>query len=144
MKATIAVSAITALALSFAAPGALAEGTPSPEGAEVYFVNLSDGDTVTSPVTIIFGMRNMGIAPAGVEKEKTGHHHLIINEAIEGEELEYSIPADDQHVHFGGGQTEATLDLPAGTHVLQLVAADHNHVPHDPPVMSERITITVE
>ena len=118
--------------------------TPSPEGAKVYFVNLSDGDTVKSPVFIQFGLSGMGIAPAGVEKENTGHHHLIINEAIEGEELEYAVPADEQHIHFGKGQTEATVELPAGTHTLQLVLGDWSHVPHDKPVMSERISVTVK
>ena len=123
---------------------AFAGGTPAPDGAKVYFVNLQDGDTVTSPVFIQFGLSGMGIAPAGVEKENTGHHHLIINEKIEGEELEFGIPADEQHVHFGKGQTEATIELPKGTHVLQLVLGDWSHVPHDKPVMSERIKITVE
>ncbi|MEO0620259.1 MAG: DUF4399 domain-containing protein, partial [Pseudomonadota bacterium] len=74
----------------------------------------------------------------------TGHHHLIINEKIEGEELNDPIPADEQHVHFGGGQTEVTLDLPAGKHTLQLVLGDMNHIPHNPPVMSKRISVTVE
>ncbi|MEO0760748.1 MAG: DUF4399 domain-containing protein, partial [Pseudomonadota bacterium] len=75
---------------------------------------------------------------------KTGHHHLLINAALEGDDFDYAIPADDNHRHFGGGQTEVTLELPAGTHTLQLVMGDHGHVPHDPPVMSEVITITVE
>lgn len=118
--------------------------TPAPEGAEVYFVNLSDGDTVSSPVRIQFGLVGMGVAPAGHDQEKTGHHHLIINEAIEGEELNEPIPADDNHMHFGGGQTEVTVDLPAGTHTLQLVLGDWSHIPHNPPVMSERITVTVK
>ena len=118
--------------------------TPSPDGAKVYFVNLKDGDTVKSPVLIQFGLSGMGVAPAGVEKDNTGHHHLIINESLEGEELDYAVPSDEQHLHFGGGQTEATVELPAGTHTLQLVLGDWSHVPHDRPVMSERITVTVE
>lgn len=130
-------------ALALALP-ALAGETPSPEGAEVYFINVSDGDTLSNPVTIQFGLRGMGVAPAGHDQEKTGHHHLIINEAIEGEELNEPIPSDDQHRHFGGGQTEVTLDLPTGTHTLQLVLGDWSHIPHNPPVMSERITVTVE
>ena len=138
--------------ISLAAAGVLAAlpmtatagETPSPEGAKVYFVNLQDGDTVSSPVFIQLGLSGMGIAPAGVEKENTGHHHLIINEKLEGEELDYGIPADEQHVHFGKGQTEATIELPTGTHTLQLVLGDWSHVPHDKPVMSERITVTVE
>ncbi|MEL6288137.1 MAG: DUF4399 domain-containing protein [Pseudomonadota bacterium] len=137
-----ALAALTALALATAP--AIAGDTPAPEGASVYFVGLEDGATLKNPVTIRFGLKGMGVAPAGVEKEKTGHHHLIINEKIEGEELNDPIPADDQHRHFGGGQTEVTLDLPAGKHTLQLVLGDQNHIPHNPPVMSERISVTVE
>ncbi len=136
---------VIAAGLILAAGAAVAGETPSPPGAKVYFIGLEDGQAVASPVTIRFGLSGMGVAPAGVDdKPKTGHHHLIINEAIEGEELNEPIPADDQHVHFGGGQTETTIELPAGTHVLQLVLADWSHIPHNPPVMSERITITVK
>lgn len=136
---------VIAASVILAASAALAGETPSPPGAKVYFIGLEDGQTVASPVTIRFGLAGMGVAPAGVDdKPKTGHHHLIINEAIEGEELNEPIPADDQHIHFGGGQTETTVELPSGTHVLQLVLADWSHIPHNPPVMSERITITVK
>lgn len=131
------------LAMTIATTTALAGETPSPEGAKVYFVNLKDGQTVSNPVTVVFGLSGMGVAPAGTEKAKTGHHHLIINEAIEGEELDEPLPADEQHVHFGGGQTEVSIELPAGTHTLQLVLGDQNHIPHNPPVMSERIKVTV-
>lgn len=144
------IIAITAAAfLSLTAP-AFAADTPAPEGAEVYFVNLEDGATVTTPVTIVFGLKGMGVAPAGTEKEATGHHHVLVNRPPLGEgpdgaeELTVGLPADDNHRHFGGGQTEATLDLAPGTHTLQLVMGDLNHVPHDPPVVSEVITITVE
>ncbi len=123
---------------------AMAGETPAPEGAAVYFINLKDGDTVSNPVNIKFGLKGMGVAPAGTEAEHTGHHHLIINETIEGEELNEPIPADDQHIHFGKGQTEITKELPAGTHTLQLVLGDWTHIPHNPPVMSEKITITVK
>jgi hypothetical protein len=136
-----------AAAVAFAALiplGAIAGETPAPEGAKVYFINIEDGATVSNPVLIQFGATGIGIAPAGVEKEKTGHHHLIINEVIEGEELNEPIPSDDSHRHFGGGQTEITVELPAGTHTLQLVMGDHNHIPHNPPVVSERITVTVQ
>ena len=130
------------------AVAASAQETPSPEGARVYFVNLEDGATVTSPVTVVFGLEGMGVAPAGTEKENTGHHHLLLNRAPMGEgeegELDFGILADENHIHYGGGQTQATLDLPAGTHTMQLVLGDLNHVPHVPPVMSEVITITVE
>ncbi len=137
--------AIASLAATMAVTGAAFAGeTPAPEGAGVYFINVKDGDTLTNPVTIRFGLKGMGVAPAGTEKEHTGHHHLIINESIEGEELNEPIPADDQHIHFGGGQTEKTLELPAGAHTLQLVLGDWSHIPHNPPVMSEKITVTVK
>lgn len=133
------------IAATLALPLAASAGeTPSPEGATVYFVDLHDGDTVSNPVTIHFGLQGMGVAPAGVEWDDTGHHHLIIDEAIEGAALNEPIPSDEQHVHFGGGQTEVTLDLPAGEHTLQLVMGDQYHIPHEPPVMSERITVTVQ
>ncbi|MFK7939784.1 MAG: DUF4399 domain-containing protein [Roseovarius sp.] len=140
-------AAFLSIGLSF---GPAVAGTPAPEGAEVYFINLSDGDTVSSPVTINFGLKGMGVAPAGTEKDNTGHHHILINRASFGEAesdteaKETGLPADDNHKHFGGGQTEVTLDLPAGTHTLQLVLGDLYHVPHTPPVMTEVITITVE
>ncbi|MCC5966836.1 MAG: DUF4399 domain-containing protein [Natronohydrobacter sp.] len=118
--------------------------TPAPEGAMVYFIGLEDGATVSNPVTLHFGARGIGIAPANVEWPNTGHHHLLINVDPAEVEMEYGLPADDQHRHFGGGQTEVTLDLPAGTHTMFLLMGDHNHVPHDPPIMSEVITITVE
>ncbi|MES0862244.1 DUF4399 domain-containing protein [Ruegeria sp. SCPT10] len=124
--------------------------TASNPDAKVYFVNLADGDSVKSPVTVVFGLSGMGVAPAGTEAENTGHHHLLINRPPIGEgedgadELAYGLPADDNHIHFGGGQTEVTLDLPAGQHTLQLVLGDAGHVPHSPPVVSEVITITVE
>ena len=140
MLRTLSALAVVALV----ATPALAGETPAPEGAAVYFVNLADGDTVKNPVLVQFGLRGMGVAPAGTEKEGTGHHHLIIDEAIEGEELNEPVPSDDNHRHFGGGQTEISVELPAGSHTLQLVLGDHNHIPHNPPVMSERITITVE
>lgn len=145
---TFLISAVTALA--FVAAPVLAERMAAPEGAEVYFVNIEDGATVSTPVKVVFGLSGMGVAPAGTEKENTGHHHILINRAPLGEgpdgaeELEYGLPADDNHVHFGGGQTEVTLDLAPGQHTLQLVLGDMNHVPHDPPVVSDVITITVE
>ncbi|MBV6657718.1 MAG: DUF4399 domain-containing protein [Devosiaceae bacterium] len=118
--------------------------TAAPEGAEVYFINPPDMASLSNPVTIQFGLRGMGVAPAGVEQDNTGHHHLLINMPLDQVDLEASIPADDNHRHFGGGQTEVTLDLPAGTHTLQLLLGDHNHIPHLPPVVSDVITVTVE
>ncbi|MEL6882868.1 MAG: DUF4399 domain-containing protein [Pseudomonadota bacterium] len=146
MKRYLAAAMIT-FALTTAS---FAQDTPAPEGAKVYFVNLEDGATVASPVTVVFGLEGMGVAPAGTEKDKTGHHHLLLNrpplgQGPEGaEELQYGLPADDNHIHFGGGQTQTTLDLAPGTHTLQLVMGDLNHVPHVPPVASDVITITVE
>jgi len=119
--------------------------TPAPENAKVYFINLKDGDTVTSPVTIRFGLSGMGIAPAGTEAPNTGHHHLLIDAApLEGEALNEAIPMDEHHMHFGKGQTEAVVTLPKGSRTLQLVLGDWSHIPHKNPVMSERITVNVE
>lgn len=124
--------------------------TPSAPDAKQYFINLSDGDTVSGPVKLVMGLSGMGIAPAGTEAENTGHHHVLINRAPFGEGpedadmTENGLAADEQHKHFGKGQTETVLDLPAGTHTLQLVLGDLYHVPHNPPVMSEQITITVK
>jgi len=118
--------------------------TPAPANAKVYFINLKNGDAVTSPVTVRFGLSGMGIAPAGTQVADTGHHHLIIDDKIEGDALNEAIPMDEHHLHFGKGQTEASVNLPKGTHTLQLVLGDWSHVPHKQPVMSERITVNVE
>lgn len=123
---------------------AMAESTPSPEGAEAYIINLSDGDTLSSPVTVQFGLRGMGVAPAGVERPNTGHHHLLVNKDAAEVDLEDAVPADDNHIHFGGGQTETSLELPPGEYRLQLLLGDHDHIPHDPPVISAPVTITVK
>ncbi len=143
-RALFSLAAIS-LAASLAGPVAAAE-TPSPEGASVRIISPQNGATVTSQVTVVFGLSGMGVAPAGTEKEKTGHHHLLIDRdafdpTTEGAE---GIPADDNHIHFGGGQTEVTVELAPGAHSLQLVLGDHNHVPHNPPVVSELIMIMVE
>jgi hypothetical protein len=121
----------------------VAAQTASPAGAKVYFINLKDGDTVNSPFLVQFGLSGMGVAPAGVEKPNTGHHHLLIDAALTAEQMKEPIPADSNHVHFGGGQTETIVTLPPGTHTLQLVLGDWTHIPFAPPVMSEPITITV-
>jgi Domain of unknown function (DUF4399) len=137
-------AAVIALGLSTVA---IAQESPSPAGSKVYFINLKDGDTVSNPVVVKFGLAGMGIAPAGLQGDATagtGHHHLLINKELTGAALKDVIPMDDAHRHFGKGQTEATITLPAGTHTLQLVLADWTHVPHVPPVMSERIKITVK
>lgn len=117
--------------------------TPSPEGAMVYIVSPADGATVQSPVVVRFGLKGMGVAPAGVTKENTGHHHLFVDlDELPPQSL--PLPSNEQVRHFGGGQTEVQLELPPGRHTLQLELADANHVPFDPPVMSDKITITVK
>lgn len=116
--------------------------TPAPANAKVYFVNLKDGDTVSSPVKVLFGLSGAGVAPAGVNKENTGHHHLLIDSPEV--DLTKPLPASDQVKHFGGGQTETSLELKPGKHTLQLVFADWKHQPFNPSVQSEKITITVK
>ena len=118
--------------------------TPAPPGAAVYFINIKDRDTVTSPLKIQFGLTGMGIAPAGVEKDKTGHHHLLIDTKLSDEEAKAPLPMDPHHMHFGGGQTETTVTLAPGEHTLQLVLGDWTHVPFAPPIVSPVITITVK
>lgn len=117
--------------------------TASPEGARVYIISPTDGSTVSNPVTIVFGLEGMGVAPAGIEKDNTGHHHLLINTDPSTLGLDSGLPATDQIVHFGGGQTQVTKELPSGTHTLQLLLGDWSHVPHKPPVFSEVTSITV-
>ena len=131
-------------ALIFAAAGvALAERTPSAAGAEVYILSPKDGEKVKGPVTVVFGLKGMGIAPAGIKFDNTGHHHLLVD-ADTPADLSKPLPADEHNIHFGKGQTETTLTLPPGKHTLQLVLADSLHTPHDPAVISKKITIVVE
>ncbi len=133
------LSSVLAASMVSTAHGA----TPAPEGAAVYFVSPMDGQTVSSPVTVRFGLEGLGVAPAGVERDSTGHHHLLVD-VDDLPAMDQPVPADDRHIHFGGGQTQTTLELSPGEHTLQLLVGDHLHVPHEPPVMSEKITITVE
>lgn len=114
---------------------------PAPQGATAYIISPADGDTVTNPVRIVFGLKGMGVAPAGVAREDAGHHHLLID--TDPPAFDTPIPADDRHVHFGLGQTETTLTLSPGEHRLQLLLGDELHVPHEPPLLSEPITIQV-
>jgi hypothetical protein len=134
-----------------AAPSLAKDHAPRPWSAkpleskdpQVYIVNLVDGQTVTSPVRVIFGLSGKGIAPAGVDKENTGHHHLLIDttDVTPGQPL----PAQPGKVnHYGAGQTEAVIELTPGPHTLMLVFADKNHVPFDPPIQSKPIKITVK
>jgi hypothetical protein len=122
---------------------ALADRTPSAAGAEVYIVSPKDGAKVKGPVTVVFGLKGMGIAPAGVKFDNSGHHHLLID-TDSPTDLSLPLPADDHNVHFGKGQTETTLTLSPGKHTLQLVLADYLHTPHVPAVISKKITIVVE
>ena len=110
--------------------------------ARVYFINLEDGDEVESPFLIQFGLSEMGIAPAGIDRENTGHHHLLIN--VKDLDFSKPIPASKNHIHFGGGQTESLVELPPGDYSLQLVLGDMTHTPHTPPIVSEQINITVK
>ncbi len=114
----------------------------SPAGAELYFISPQDGASVTNPVTVRFGLKGMGIAPAGIAMQNTGHHHLLIDTELPP--VNRPVPADQQHLHFGKGQTETTITLAPGMHRLQLLLGDHLHVPHDPPVVSPVITVTVQ
>jgi hypothetical protein len=134
------VAAALALGLTAIAVAQI-KRTPSPAGAEVYFIAPADGATVTSPVTVKFGLKGMGIAPAGIAFDNTGHHHLIIDADLPP--LDAPIPADANHVHYGKGQTEATIELKPGKHTLQLLLGDYLHIPHDPAVVSKKITVTV-
>ncbi|MGH8249316.1 MAG: DUF4399 domain-containing protein [Steroidobacteraceae bacterium] len=113
----------------------------APEGVELYFISPTDGATVAGPVTVRFGLSGMGIAPAGIAMENTGHHHLLIDAELPA--YDRPVPADDRHVHFGKGQTEAVVKLALGRHRLQLLLGDHLHIPHEPPVVSKPIAITV-
>jgi hypothetical protein len=118
------------------------ERTPSPAGAEVYIIAPKNGAKVHAPVLVQFGLKGMGIAPAGVKFDNTGHHHLLIDTDPPAD-LSAPLPATDKIVHFGKGQTETTLNLAPGKHTLQLLLADQSHIPHNPPVLSRKISITV-
>jgi hypothetical protein len=130
-------------AVAAAPAGEAGKRTPAPPDAYVYIGWPNDGETLhTRHVKVWFGTRNFGVAPAGVDKPNTGHHHLLIDTALPP--LDQEIPNDKNHLHFGAGQTETVIDLPPGTHTLQLLMGDANHVPHDPALISKKITIHVE
>jgi hypothetical protein len=143
VAALILAAPLTAVPLASAqTPAASAARTPSPAAAEAYIISPKDGAKVHGPVLVQFGLKGMGIAPAGVKIENTGHHHLLIDTDAPAD-LSAPLPSTDKIVHFGKGQTETTLHLSPGRHTLQLLLGDQNHVPHDPPVLSKKITITV-
>ena len=138
---TLALSLIAPLAASSLALAQ--ERTPSAPGAEVYIISPKDGAVVHNPVRVQFGLKGMGIAPAGVKYDNSGHHHLLID-ADPPADQSAPLPATDKIVHFGKGQTETALTLSPGKHTLQLLLADLNHIPHSPPLLSKKITITVK
>ncbi len=140
LLALLIVSAATC-GLAFAQERRTGGRTPSAEGAAVYFIDLKDGASVPTKVTIRFGLREMGVVPAGFDRENSGHHHLLIDTELPP--LFEPIPNDFNHLHFGGGQTEAQVTLKPGPHTLQLLLGDKDHIPHNPPVMSSRIRIIV-
>jgi hypothetical protein len=123
------------------ASGAI-QRTSRPADAKLYIISPKNGETVTSPVKVRFGLSGMGVAPAGVATASTGHHHLIIDAPLPP--MDQPLPKDDHHMHFGGGQTEASVELPPGDHTLQLILADKDHLPFDPPLYSEQIKIHVK
>jgi hypothetical protein len=122
-------------------PAAIPRSAAAP-GATVFFIEPTDGATVTSPVAMKFGVSGIAIAPAGEIQKNAGHHHVLVDTTLA--DMNLPIPKDAQHLHFGKGQTEAAIELEPGDHTLQLVLGDSNHIPHIPPVVSNRITITVE
>jgi hypothetical protein len=126
-----------------AAPPAAPARQPAPAGAMAYIIEPADGATVTNPVRVVFGLKGFGVAPAGIDRSDAGHHHLLVDTGMPAN-LGLPIPNDEQHRHFGGGQTETTLTLTPGRHTLQLLLGDHLHIPHDPPIASSVVTIEVQ
>ena len=133
--------ALLAAGMLSMAPMASAQQHTMSENARVYILWPSDGQVVRGGFWVRMGLADAGIAPAGVEKANTGHHHLLVD--VDLPPLDQEIPNDRNHLHFGLGQTEARLDLPPGKHTIQLLLGDENHVPHRPPLYSKRITVTV-
>jgi hypothetical protein len=127
-----------------AATAVAADRMAPPAGAEVYFIAPQNGAKLHSPVTIKFGLKGMGIAPAGIKFDNTGHHHLLVDTDVSELKLDAPMPATDKIVHFGKGQTETSLILTPGKHTLQLIFADYLHQSFDPPLTSKKITITVD
>jgi len=126
-----------------AAPPPALTRKPAPAGAMAYIIEPADGARVTSPVRVVFGLKGIGVAPAGVDHNDAGHHHLLVDTAMPAN-LALPLPNDEQHRHFGGGQTEVELTLTPGRHTLQMVLGDHLHIPHDPPIASSVVTIEVQ
>lgn len=143
LKPLICAAVLVSLPIVASAQQPTLPRSASAVDAKVYFIAPADGDPVSRSFTVRFGLSGMGVAPAGIAMEHTGHHHLLVDVdplPPEGQPL----PADARHIHFGKGQTETTLTLEPGTHTLQLILGDHLHIPHQPPVVSDKITVTVE
>ncbi len=138
------LSAFVLAAVPFAVVGkAVAGDTPAAKNAYLYIGWPNDGEVVRArKFRVWFGLRNAGIAPAGVPKPNTGHHHLIVDAPLPP--FDEEIPSDRNHLHFGGGQSEAIIELPPGKHTLQLLMGDDKHIPHNPPIYSTVRTIYVE
>lgn len=135
--------ALMATAALFALGVNAQDRSPSPKGAELYFIAPADGAKLSNPVTVRFGLKGMGVAPAGIKFDNAGHHHLLINTDLADMSKPIPPAVENKIMHFGAGQTEVTLTLPPGKHTLQLVLGDFLHIPHNPPVMSKKITIEV-
>lgn len=138
-KAAFALLSLLALSAATAQ-----ERTPAPQDAEVYIIAPKDGAVVTSPITVRFGLKGMGIAPAGIQFENSGHHHLLIDTEMPADPSQPLPTVENKVVHFGKGQTETEIKLAPGKHTLQLVLGDYAHRPHNPPVVSKKITVTVK
>ena len=142
-RVLLALALATLTGSAFAADAPSLPVTKATAGAEVYIISPKDGATVGQEFTVEFGLKGMGVAPAGVKKEGTGHHHLLVD-VKDMPAAGQPIPKDEQHMHFGNGQTETKLKLAPGKHTLQLELADENHIPFDPPVVSKTITVNVK
>jgi hypothetical protein len=140
------LGALYVVALLFVANApAFAAQTPSPPGAEEYIIWPADGTVIHGgKLWVRMGLRNMGVCPKGVNNPNTGHHHLLIDTDLPPMPMDQEIPSDRNHLHFGAGETDARIELPPGKHTLQLLLGDYNHVPHNPPVYSKKITIIVK
>ena len=136
---------VLALGITLMTTFAIAQERTAPSAnAEVYFIAPSDGATIQGPVSVRFGLKGMGIAPAGIKFDNTGHHHLLVDTDLSDVKLDSPMPTTDKILHFGKGQTETTLNLTPGKHTLEIIFADYQHISFDPPLHSKKITITVK
>ncbi len=142
MNKNVLISGVLSIFLCLNVAAIYAAQTPSKLGSAAYFITPAHGEVVSSPVKVKFGLSGMGVAPAGAAVSDTGHHHLLID--VKDSNLHDAVPKDAQHMHFGNGQTETTIELAPGKHTLQLLLGDHNHMPHKPAVVSRKIIIYVE